>query len=172
MIKGINEVKAFWDQITVRWKQLSRREQWISSIGIGALIIWLIWQCIAIPLSNGQAQAEKKLAASNGQLLQMEQQAEQILALRATGAKENPSANKPIDNIVHQVARRYRIAVQRVQNRGELLDIQLANTRFDTLMGWLVTLEQSHRIKVRNIQLESTETSGMVEVRRLQLERD
>ena len=76
-----------------------------------------------------------------------------------------------MDQLVHQLAGKHRLIIQRVQNRGELLDIDLDNVRFDHLMGWLGTLEQQYHINVRSLQLESTDTSGVVEVRRLQLER-
>ncbi|WP_066014431.1 type II secretion system protein GspM [Endozoicomonas atrinae] len=164
-------VKPFWQSMAGRWRQLSQREQWLTATALITLFTWLIWQGIITPLSDQQALAEKKVAASRAQLTQIQQQAEQILRLKAAGATARPVSNMPMDQTVHQLAGRYQLVIQRVQSRGETLDVDLANTRFDKLMSWLTTLEQQHRIKVKNIQLESTDTSGFVEVRRLQLER-
>ncbi|KEI73320.1 type II secretion system protein GspM [Endozoicomonas elysicola] len=166
-----SELKPFWQSINNRWQQLSQREQWLTSAALVTLFIWVIWRGLVAPLSEQQALAEKKLAASRAQLSMVHQQAQQILSLKAAGATARNISNAPMDQVVHQLAGKYQLVIQRVQNRGEMLDIDLANTRFDTLMDWLTMLEQQHRIKVKNIQLESTDTSGSVEVQRLQLER-
>lgn len=163
--------------VSHRWQQLSRREQWLSLTGMVALFAWLIWQGVFVSLSEHKALAEKKLITSRTQLSLVQQQAEQILSLRAAGAIERQLTSKPMDQVVHELAGKHRLVIQRVQSlqrgqkRGELLDIDLANTRFDQLMGWLTELEQQHRIQVRELQLEATETSGSVVISRLQLVR-
>ncbi|MBO9482794.1 MULTISPECIES: type II secretion system protein M [Gammaproteobacteria] len=170
----INSASPFWQSMIGRWRQLSRREQWLTATALVTLFIWLIWQGLMTPLAEQQALAEKKVAASRAQLTQIQQQAEQVLSLRASGATARPVSNMPMDQTVHQLAGRYQLVIQRVQRangQDETLDIDLANARFDKLIGWLTTLEQQHRIKVASIQLEATDTSGFVEVRRLQLER-
>ncbi len=167
----IGGLKPFWQSISSRWQQLSQREQWLTSAALITLFVWLIWQGLVTPLSEKQAIAEKKLATSRAQLSLIQQQAEQVLSLKAAGATARNISNAPMDQVVHQLAGKHQLMIQRVQNRGEMLDIDLANPRFDKLIDWLTTLEQQHRIVVKNIQLESTDTSGFVEVQRLQLER-
>ena len=168
---GIERLNIIWLGAANRWRQLSYTEQWLTAIALVTLFIWLLWQSIVSPLSERQMLAEKKLATSRAQLSLVQQQAEQILRLKAAGATERSVSNAPMDQLVHQLAGRHRLIIQRVQNRGEILAIDLANVRFDQLMAWLATLEQQYQISVRSIQLDSTETSGVVEVRRLQLER-
>lgn len=170
-------LKPFWQSISSRWQQLSQREQWLTSAALITLFVWLIWQGLVTPLCEQQAIAEKKLATSRAQLSLIQQQAEQVLSLKAAGATARNISNAPMDQVVHQLAGKHQLVIQRVQSRqrtnsrGEMLDIDLANPRFDKLIDWLTTLEQQHRIVVKNIQLESTDTSGFVEVQRLQLER-
>ena len=167
----MNEAKALWNQLVVRWRSLSSREQWLMAGGGISIVVWLIWQGVVAPMDEQQRQSETRLAASKAQLLLIQQQASEVLALRAGGAKENTSANRPMDQIIHQTARGFQIAIQRVQIRGEMLDIDLGDVPFEKLLQWLVEIEQNYRIRVRDIQLEATATSGTVEVSRLQLER-
>ena len=167
----MERLKIIYLAATNRWRQMSSREQWLTAIALVTLFIWLLWQGIVTPFSERKMLAEKNLATSRAQLSLVQQQAEQILSLRAAGATERSVSNTPMDQLVHQLAGKHRLIIQRVENREELLDIDLANVRFDHLMGWLRTLEQQYQINVRSLQLESTDTSGVVEVRRLQLER-
>ena len=168
---GMERLKIICLAATNHWRQMSSREQWLTAIALVTLFIWLLWQGMVTPFSERQMLAEKNLATSRAQLSLVQQQAEQILSLRAAGATERSVSNAPMDQLVHQLAGKHRLIIQRVQNREELLDIDLANVRFDHLMDWLGTLEHQYQINVRSLQLESTDTSGVVEVRRLQLER-
>ncbi|WP_299730281.1 type II secretion system protein M [uncultured Endozoicomonas sp.] len=153
------------------WKQLSTREQFITSAGVVILLLWIIWQGVITPMAERQALAEKKLIASEVQLQKVKLQATQIEKLRSAGVSISPTHNMPMDQAVQQIARQYKLSIQKVQNRGDILEVSLPHGRFDSVMSWLVTLEENHGVRVKNIQLESTGTTGFVEVRRLQLER-
>ena len=153
------------------WQQLSTREQLLSATASVAVAFWLVWLFIVTPLSERHKLAEKQLVTSRTQLTTIQQQAEQILRLRAASTSTAPIRNLPIDQAVHQLAAKHQLTVQRVQNRDALVTIDLANVRFDQLLKWLTALEQEHDIVVNNIQLESTQTGGMIDVRRLQLKR-
>ena len=167
----MNEAKVLWNQLLSRWHQLSQREQWLSMGGGVSIFIWLIWQGIVAPLDERQQQAEKQLAASKVQLATIQQQACQIVNLRASGARETADTTRPMDQIVHESARRFQIEIQRVQSKGSMLDIDLGDLAFSKLLQWLVEMEQQFGIEVRDIQLGATAVSGAVEVSRLQLER-
>ncbi len=167
----MTEVKELQRQLAMRWHGISAREQWLSACAGISLIVWFVWLVIVTPLNEQQLQAGRRLAASQTMMQLVQKQANDIRILRAGGAKENPSANRPIDQIAHQTARQQSITVTRVQPRGELLDIDIENLPFNTLMGWLLDMETLHQIEVRDIQIDTTEISGTVRVSRLVLAR-
>ena len=153
------------------WQQLSRREQWLVTAALVVLLLWAIWQGVFVALAQRQVQAEQALAASQRELAQIEQQAAQIRQLRASGAVARRQGNQPMDSVVHSLAGRYQLTIERVGYQGSLLDVKLAPTRFDKLMDWLIELEQTQQIKVHSIRLNATDTSGIVDVGDIQFER-
>lgn len=153
------------------WQQLSRREQGLVAAASVVLLLWAIWQGVFVALAQRQVQAEQALAASQRELAHIEQQAAQIRQLRASGAAARRQSNQPMDAVVHTLASRYQLTIERVGYQGSLLDVKLLPARFDKLMDWLIELEQSQQIKVHSIRLSATDTSGMVDVGEIQFER-
>ncbi|WP_067515277.1 type II secretion system protein GspM [Endozoicomonas ascidiicola] len=171
MIPWPHTVRQWSSSGLQHWKQLPTREQFITSAGVIILFLWIIWQGLITPMAERRSLAEKKQMGSEIQLQKVRLQAAQIEKLRSAGVSITPTDNMPMDQAVQQIARQYKLSIQKVQNRGEILEVSLHHSRFDSVMSWLVTLEQNHGVRVKNIQLESTDTTGFVEVRRLQLER-
>ena len=154
------------------WQQLSPREQGLAGLGLAAVLLWLIWQLFFVSLSERQVLAERAVSASQRELQEVQNQAAIIRQLRASGsAAAGNASNQPMDAVVHSLANRYRLTIERVGYRGNLLDVEVAPARFDNLINWLVALEQQQRITVRSIRLNATDTSGVVDVREIQLER-
>lgn len=153
------------------WQQLSRREQWLVAAALVVLLLWAIWQGVFVALAQRQAQAEQALAASQRELAQIQQQAAQIRQLRASGAVARRQSSQPMDAVVHSLASRYQLTIERVGYQGSLLAVELLPARFDKLMDWLIELEQAQQIKVHSMRLNATDTSGMVDVGEIQFER-
>ena len=153
------------------WQQLAPREQAIAAIGLALLVLWLIWQSVFVSLSERQALAERAVTASQRELREVQNQAAVIRQLRASGSVAQSTSNQPMDTVVHSLANRHRLTIERVGYRGNLLDVELAPARFDKLVSWLVELEQQQRITARSIRLSASDTSGVVDVREIQLER-
>ena len=140
------------------WQQLSRREQGLVAAASVVLLLWVIWQGVFVALAQRQVQAEQALAASQRELAHIQQQAAQIRQLRASGATARRQSNQPMDAVVHSLASRYQLTIERVGYQGLLLD-------------WLIELDQSQQIKVHSIRLSATDTSGLVDVGEIQFER-
>ena len=154
-----------------RWRQLSQRERYLSIAGTVLIGIWLAWQLIVNPLAQRQTMAEARLAANYKQLEQIKQQANEIVRLKASGSTLAPSSNQPMDRVVNSTASAFQLTIERVKNQQEGIEVDMGNARFDRLMAWLVKLEKDSRIQVSELQLNATGTPGVVEVKRLQLER-
>ncbi|WP_263079731.1 type II secretion system protein M [Endozoicomonas sp. Mp262] len=167
----MNTLEHTLQNLKERWTQLSRREQYLSIVGGGAILLWLIWQMLVMPLANRQQMAENRLAANYRQLEQIKRQANQIVQLKASGSRLAPNLNTPMDRVINQTASVFQLTIERVKNRQDGLEVAMGTARFDRLMGWLIKLEQESRIQVAEIQLDSTDQPGIVEVKRLQLER-
>ena len=164
-------VKPVLQSLYNRWQQLSQREQWLVSAALLSLLVWVIWQGVIVSLADHQVMAEKKMVASRTQLTLIQQQAEEVVRLRALGATAYSDRSTPMDRVVHQLASRHKLTLQRVKNRGDVLEIGLADVQFNQLISWLTTLDQQYRIQVKSIRLESTDIGGLVAVERLELER-
>lgn len=153
------------------WQQLSRREQWLLVGALVTLLAWLIWQGVFVTLSERQQQAEQTLRVSEQQLARVRGQAAQIQQLRASGAVHSTTNNQPMDTVVHSLASRYRITIERVGYEGELLSVGLAPARFEDLLQWLAALAQQQGIVVRSLSVQASDTPGVVEVGGIDFER-
>ncbi len=167
----MNTLEHTFQGLKERWNKLSRREQYLTIAGSLMIFIWLMWQMVVMPLANRQQMAENRLVASYKQLEQIKQQANQIVRLKAGGSRLAPHLNTPMDRVINQTAPAFQLTIERVKNRQNGLEVAMGAARFDRLIAWLVKLEQESQIQVAEIQLDATAQPGVVEVKRLQLER-
>ena len=168
----MNTLEQSLQSIKERWGQLSRREQALSATATVLISIWLVWQLLVTPLADRQSMAEARLMANHKQLEQIKQQASEIVRLKASGSTLAPHMNTPMDRVINQTAPAFQLNIERVKNRQDGLEVSMGTARFDRLIAWLVKLEQESRIQVSDIQLDATSTPGIVEIKRLQLERE
>ncbi len=166
-----NTINNTINTLKQRWQQLSRREQIVAATAGVAISLWLIWQLIVMPLANHQALAEKRLAASEQQLQKIIKQANAITTLRASGSKPQAFLTTPMDRVVNQTAPDFKLTVERVKSLQNGLEVALGTAPFDLFMAWLIKIEQEGGIQVTDLQINATDTPGMVEIKRLQLER-
>ena len=149
------------------WKQLSNQEQKLVSIMgvvIGIFILYnLIWQ----PLNENLTKAEKKLARQQALLSWVDENTARFKHL----SKNSPSKSRggSLSSIVNRTSRNNQITVTRMQPQGDELQVWVDEVSFKHLLKWLEQLSVNEGLQVKGIDLSSTEQSGVVNVRRLQL---
>ncbi|MBY3789264.1 type II secretion system protein M [Photobacterium carnosum] len=157
-------------EIKAWWKALSQREQHLL-LGAGsalmiAILYWGIWQ----PLNQRAIDAQNKINQQRQLLNWVEHKANQITALKRAGGTVNVS-DEGLNQVINETTTRFKIDLIRMQPRNDALQVWVQPLPFDTLVNWLVYLQQSFGINTQFIDLSKTDKNGMVEVNRLQLGR-
>ncbi|MCP4957589.1 type II secretion system protein M [Photobacterium aquimaris] len=157
-------------EIKAWWKSLSQREQYLllgagSALAI-AMLYWGVWQ----PLNQRAAAAQNKINQQRQLLTWVEHKANQISALKRVGGTVNVS-DQGLNQVINETTTRFKIDLIRMQPRNDDLQVWVQPLPFDTLVNWLVYLQQSYGINTQFIDLSKTDKNGMVEVNRLQLGR-
>ncbi|MCD9545992.1 type II secretion system protein M [Photobacterium carnosum] len=157
-------------EIKAWWKALSQREQHLL-LGAGsalmiAILYWGVWQ----PLNQRAIDAQNKINQQRQLLNWVEHKANQITALKRAGGTVNVS-DEGLNQVINETTTRFKIDLIRMQPRNDALQVWVQPLPFDTLVNWLVYLQQSFGINTQFIDLSKTDKNGMVEVNRLQLGR-
>ena len=75
------------------------------------------------------------------------------------------SSDGPILALVTQQAKRSNINLKRFEPDGDGLRIWLEDAVFDDAIRWLEELNQKHNIQIKQINVERSEASGLVDLR-------
>jgi general secretion pathway protein M len=75
------------------------------------------------------------------------------------------SSNGPILSVVTQQAKRSNINLKRFEPDGDGLRIWLEDAVFDDAIRWLEELNQKHGIQIKQINVDRSEKSGLVDLR-------
>jgi general secretion pathway protein M len=152
------------------WQGISAREKvLVVSLSLIVIIASLYWGVVA-PLQSQHASAVQRLNSEKQLYSWVEDKANQITQLRAERGQVRVS-NQPLNQVVSSSVKRYNIELQRVQPRDEALQVVVAPIAFNTLVQWLEFLQQQYGVKVEFMDINQTDTEGVVEVKRLQLTR-
>ena len=128
----------------------------IAAFIIFCLIIVLFVQPFLAKQDAYQAKLDKSLAtyellASNAHKFQ--------------GQVSGQSSDGPILTLVTQQAKRSNINLKRFEPDGDGLRIWLEDAVFDDAIRWLEELNQKHNIQIKQINVERSEASGLVDLR-------
>ena len=128
----------------------------IAAFIIFCLIIVLFVQPFLAKQDAYQAKLDKSLAtyellASNAHKFQ--------------GQVSGQSSDGPILALVTQQAKRSNINLKRFEPDGDGLRIWLEDAVFDDAIRWLEELNQKHNIQIKQINVERSEASGLVDLR-------
>lgn len=153
------------------WKALSAREQRLVLGCGGALIIavlyWGIWQ----PLANRAEMAERRLQGERQLLSWVSGKADEITSLRGSSGANGAVSHKGLNQVINETTRQFRIELIRMQPRSEAVQVWVKPLPFNTLVNWLAFLRDEHGIDAQFLDVSKTDSTGMVEVNRLQLGR-
>ncbi|NVK23664.1 MAG: type II secretion system protein M [Gammaproteobacteria bacterium] len=152
------------------FKGLSDSEQKLLKVAFVFFGIFIFYSTIS-GLNAGVKDAENKLAQQVKLNSWAEQQIAIITSANGSGKAGNTSQGS-MTQIINTTARRLSITIDRIQpQKTDLVKVGIDEIGFNTLMTWLQTLQVSHGITAKNIDFTKSETSGLVNIRRLDLER-
>ena len=88
----------------------------------------------------------------------------------ASGSVGNTGGS--ITQVINSSARRHGVSIARLQpQKTDMVKVGIDEIGFNRLVRWLAELENEHGITASNIDISKADVSGLVKVRRLDLER-
>lgn len=149
------------------WAQLSGRERSLLALmllsSVVILFIFGIWQPMRGELQRAQQQVNRQ-----SELLEwVKSRANQIESLRQSGGVA-ATTHQPLNQAVATSSKEFAVSLIRIQPRGEELQVWVDALPFNRLLDWINYLSRQQGVQVTALDIERTEQSGMVEVRRLQ----
>lgn len=150
------------------WLQLQVREQRLVIAMTAFVAVFLFFNLIWQPLNQGIEQAERKLERQQKLLVEVQEKVALVQQAK-NGGKQRVSGS--LSSIVNRIAKQHQITIARVQPQGDDIQVWIEDIAFSQLLNWLNNLTQSSGLQVKAIDLTQADTTGMVNVRRLQLGR-
>ncbi|MDO6425711.1 type II secretion system protein M [Thalassotalea sp. 1_MG-2023] len=151
------------------WVNLQLREQRLVAALGSVLCIFVFYQLVWQPLTNGVSKAEQKLERQQALLSWVEEETARIAQFQK--AQPNSSQNTSLASIVNRTAQQQQIVIARLQPQSGGVLVWVDNINFNDLLTWLSRLSKEHGVKVINIDISQDNVSGSVAVKRLQLGR-
>lgn len=149
---------------------LTDSEQKLLKVASVLFVIFIVYSTIS-GLNSGVTEAEDKLEQQLKLNIWAEQQIAIINSAKGSGKQSNASQGS-MTQIINSTARRLNITIDRIQpQKTDLVKVGIDEIGFNTLMTWLQTLQSKHGITAKNIDFAKSDTTGLVNIRRLDLER-
>lgn len=154
------------------WQSISPRERALVGGGSTALVIAALYWGGIKPLNDRAEIAENRINSERSLLTWVQKKANTIVTLRGGTSSTSQVAIQPMNQVIPSSTRQFKIELIRMQPRGEQMQVWVKPQPFNTLVNWLAYLRDSQGINVQFLDLNKTDTEGMVEVNRLQLSRE
>ncbi|WP_045596120.1 type II secretion system protein M [Vibrio vulnificus] len=151
------------------WSSISQREQRLVVVcGVFGLIGLIYWGVLQ-PINARAEQAQLRIQTEKQLLSWVSEKADELTSLRASGGVS--FSNQPLNQVIASSARQFKVELQRVQPRNEMLQVWVAPMPFNRLVDWLTFLKEKQGIEVEFMDIDRGKESGLVEVNRLQFKR-
>ncbi|HAK5293710.1 TPA: general secretion pathway protein [Salmonella enterica] len=162
-------------------RQLSRGEHWLAQHLTGrsprekglllATVVFLfsagyyvlIWQ----PLSERIVQQETMLQQLLAMNTRLKSATPDIIAARKSGT----TTSVQVSRIISESASSRGIAITRMDERGEYIQVWTGAVVFDDLLDWLNELRDKYALDVTQLDVKQAESSGMVNIQKFVLTR-
>ncbi|MCW8834714.1 MAG: type II secretion system protein M [Colwellia sp.] len=149
------------------WQQLASREQSLVMAMGSVVVVFLLYTLLWQPLNVNLANTESKLANRQALLTWVKENTARYQSIEPNGEIKKTSGS--LSSIINRTANQYQLTITRMQPQGESLQVWLDTAPFTELLFWLEHLANNEGLQVQAIDLASSDKSGEVRVRRLQL---
>ncbi len=150
------------------WTSISQREQRLV-IGCSILlIIGAVYWGVLQPLNARAELAQSRIQSEKQLLAWVSNKADEIVELRGSGGAKS---SEPLNRSVPASMRRFKIELIRVQPRGEMLQVWVKPVPFNQFVDWLTYLKEQQGVEVEFMDIDRSDTQGVIEVKRLQFKR-
>lgn len=154
----------------IKWfRSLERREQQLIGFGGIFLVIFAIYSFAWVPLSTGVDNLRAQNENQREILQWMSRAATEARQLRqSAGNRPRIQGGQSMLAVVDRTTQSARLApaVKRIQPKGQKgVQVRLENAAFDSIVLWLTTLQTKQGIMATMVNIERTDTNGLVNAR-------
>lgn len=153
-----------------RWfLSLTSRERTMVQYAAAVVAVLFIYLFVIDPIVSNYSKNKKNVATATQTLVWMKSAAKEIKQLGGGKSSANrPKGKQFILSMVDRSAKKAGLGsvMKRVQPEGESgVRVWFENASFDELIKWLSVIESKNGLSVNEINIEQTETVGLVNVR-------
>jgi general secretion pathway protein M len=134
-----------------RWQALAPREQLGATLGLGLLLVFVVWSFAVQPALKTLRTAPAQQAVLDAQLAQMQRLAAEAAELRALPPVDAAQADAALQSATQRLG-----AAARLQRSGERLTVAFTSVEPAALMAWLAEVRAAARVRVVEAQLGRT----------------
>lgn len=156
------------EQLKVWWATLSEREQQLSLLSAGFILLAIVYWGVWNPLTNQLQASEEQLINTQQTLTWVEEKAG-ILVQGGVGKKGLRSQNLTLSQLVTSSAKQYGIKFSRVENKKEQIELTIVDVEFNQLIRWLTSLSNEYFVSVTTADFSKIDPQGHIKVNRLVL---
>lgn len=148
---------------------LTQRERTMVKYAASVIMLFIIYLFVVEPVMTTYAKNKKNIETATETLNWMQSAATEIKQLRGgSSLAKRPQGKQFILSMVDKSARKAGLGsvMKRVQPEGDSgVRVWFENAAFDELIKWLSVIESENGLSVNEINVEQTETTGLVNVR-------
>jgi general secretion pathway protein M len=151
------------------WQARNARERALIAGGVGALAVALLWAYVWVPLEADRLRLTTTLPTLRTQAQQLALQATEVERLRASGRGGAAPSQSAIEHTLKGAGLGAGV-VNVATLGGGRVQVNLGVVPFDTLVGVIAQLAESHGLAVETIVLKAVGEPGKVRVETLVLQ--
>ena len=155
--------------IKAKWEVLNIREQRLVLLMSSAILIFLLYSLVWLPLNENLAKTKQRLLSRQALLTWVTNNTDRYQSIKSSGGHSENKAS--LSSIVNRTASQQQLIITRLQPQGENIQVWIDSASFNQLLFWLEQLTNTEGLQVQTIDLTQGDNSGEVRVRRLQLTR-
>ncbi|WJV52592.1 type II secretion system protein M [Prodigiosinella aquatilis] len=158
------------NELRQHWQSMSLRERRLMLVCVGLVVLCLLYYLLWQPWQRQSQQWRLMIERERQTVSWMPKQAARLPTPR--GRKQVSGREVSLTVLIPQTAAQYGITIQRLQPQGNQVSVTLSRSDFNSLMHWLLELEQKNGVITQVLEVAAVENSmGNVDVSRLLLER-
>ena len=148
---------------------LTQRERVMVQVASSVVTVFLLYLLVLDPISTNYSKNKKNVQAATETLEWMRNAASEVKRLRGgRQLSERPQGKQFVLSMIDSSVRKVGLAavMKRVQPEGDSgVRVWFEAAAFDELIKWLATIESEHGLLVNEINVEQTDTVGLVNAR-------